>query len=108
MGTVLDTCKRLAAGRLTSDQLLRPSRAFCKGFLNRPIDEFLASPENTPHKEADSSVRTSELSTQESDLLARVDRTRRIMDRAIAERSVTPAQVEKIDQMVRLDCPSLA
>lgn len=43
-----------------------------------------------------------EWSTQDSDLLDRIDQTRYMMDRAIAGRTVTPAQVDKIDQMVRL------
>lgn len=50
----------------------------------------------------ESSVKTNKLSAQESDLLAQADQTRHMMDRAIAERTVTPAQVDKIDHMVRL------
>jgi hypothetical protein len=94
--------QRLAAGRLTSEQLRPATTRLLEGFFESSIDKLLASPENTPHKEAGSSVQTSELSTQKSDLLAQIDRTRHMMDRAIAERSITPAQVDKIDQMVRL------
>ena len=94
--------QRLAAGRLTSEQLRPATARLLEKFFESSIDELLASPEHTPHKEAEPSVQTSELSTQGSDLLAQVDRTRHMMDRAITERSVTPAQVDNIDQMVRL------
>lgn len=94
--------QRLAAGGLTSEQLRPATARLLERFFESSIDELLASPENIPRKETELSVQTSELSAQESDLLAQVDRTRHMMDRVIAERSVTPAQVDTIDQMVRL------
>jgi len=89
--------QRLAADRLTSEQLRPATARPLERFFGSSIDELLASPENTPHKEAGSSVQTSELSAQKSDLLAQIDQTRHMMDRAITERSITPAQVDKIE-----------
>jgi hypothetical protein len=82
--------RRLAAGQFTSDQLRHATAHLLENFFESPINELLVSPE------------TKGLSAQGSDLLAQADQTRHMMDRALAERTVTPAQVDKIDQMVRL------
>jgi hypothetical protein len=91
VGTVsIRHVQRLAAGQFTSDQLRPATARLLEKFFESPINELLVSPE------------TKDLSAQGSDLLAQADQTRHMMDRAIAERTVTPAQVDKIDQMVRL------
>lgn len=91
VGTVsIRHVQRLTAGHFTSDQLRPATARLLERFFESPIDELLMSPE------------TKDLSTQGSDLLAQADQTLHMMDRAIAEHTVTPAQVDKIDQMVRL------
>ena len=103
VGTVsIRHMQRLAAGRVTSEQLRPATARLLEKFFESSIDELLAPPENTPHKQAKSSTQISEFSTQESDLLIQLDQTRHMMDRAVAEHSVTPAQVDNIEQMVRL------
>lgn len=91
VGTVsIRHVQRLAAGQCTSDQLRPATARLLERFFESPIDELLVSSE------------TKDLSAQGSDLLAQADQTRHMMDRAIAERTVTPAQVDNIEQMVRL------
>jgi hypothetical protein len=134
VGTVsIRHVQRLAAGRFTSDQLRPATARLLERFFESPAEELLAPPENAPrrtaegrsrqepdpalckeslkqHNEPESLVPTKDLSAQGSDLLAQADQTRHMMDRAIAERTVTPAQVDNIDQMVRLhaqDCVTM-
>ncbi|MGH3853051.1 MAG: hypothetical protein ACRDR6_06045 [Pseudonocardiaceae bacterium] len=120
--------QRLTAGGLTSNQLRPATARLLERFFESPIDELLSAPENGPqetvsttegrsrrepdpvpfeeflkqYEEPESSARDNELSARESDPLAQADQTRHMMDRVIAERTVTPAQVDKIDHMVRL------
>ncbi|MGH3710956.1 MAG: hypothetical protein ACRDRQ_23255, partial [Pseudonocardiaceae bacterium] len=120
--------QRLTAGGLTSDRLRPATVRLLERFFESPIDELLSAPENIPqgavvttegrsrrepdpvlfeeflkqYEDPGSSAQANELSTRESDPLTQADQTRHMMDRVIAERTVTPAQVDKIDHMVRL------
>jgi hypothetical protein len=107
--------QRLAAGRFAPDRLRPVTARLLERFFGSPIEELLAPPESGSHGTAVAAawksrqddgepvtVLADELSAQGPDLLARADQTRHMMDRTVAERTVTPAQVDRIDHMVRL------
>lgn len=107
--------QRLAAGLLTPEQLRPATARLLEKFFGSSIEELLAPPERGSQGTAVAAawrshdevrepifVLADELPLQVPDLLAQADQTRHMMDRTIAERTVTPAQVDRIDHMVRL------
>jgi hypothetical protein len=97
--------QRLAAGRFAPDQFASRDGASSGRFSGSLIEELLAPPESGSHGTAVAAawqsrqddgepvtVLADELSAQGSDLLARADQTRHMMDRTVAERALTPAQ----------------
>lgn len=102
VGTVsLRHVQRLTAGLCTAAQLRPATVRLLEKFFESSIDELLAAPD-VPEDEESLFGLAGELPVPKRDLLAGADRARHLLDRTIAERSVTPAQVDKIDHMVRL------